>query len=267
MTDEHPPESPRPGIPEEDGNREQIVAEALDDALAHASALATDLSDELGAVDDPNAPRRSIQRHNTNVTDPNSSSNLDAELADLQQLVDTTSHEISGEPDSAAGASKATEKNVRPTKTGFTGERVASTPNQNEPGSETAPRLFGSSSDPDTSKRQPSPGVVGTGLLGVVDPDKPRSEEGQAAESRADRPAGAQRGVSLSAPEAFKRSVQAAAARVTPFAAGLALLAVRLLERIDGPVGGVGSPVRRAVGWMALATLGTASIVYLVSLF
>jgi hypothetical protein len=45
------------------------------------------------------------------------------------------------------------------------------------------------------------------------------------------------------------------------------LQAVRILEKMDEPVSGMGQSVRRLIGWVAIATFGTSVVVYVISIF
>jgi hypothetical protein len=107
------------------------------------------------------------------------------------------------------------------------------------------------------------PGVVGTGMLGVIGspPDERDQSESQSQDGSQQQPA--------SAIDAQPRpSTIARMARLAePAAMNACQSAARILERIDRPLTFLGPRTRTLLGWLALATLATAAIVYLVALF
>ncbi len=116
---------------------------------------------------------------------------------------------------------------------------------------------------------QGKPGVVGTGMLGVVGstppppngtPDKDVSAvvNGEGADSQGDGEDNAA-GASVARPSLR--------ARLTPFAFQATNCIVTLLAKIDQPLKPIGPRVRLIAGWAALATFGTALVVFLVALF
>jgi hypothetical protein len=61
-------------------------------------------------------------------------------------------------------------------------------------------------------------------------------------------------------------TLRMAASRLSPRIAVLGNRIVTLLEAIDRPVTGINGSVRRAIGWLAIATIGVSLVVYMVSL-
>ena len=61
-------------------------------------------------------------------------------------------------------------------------------------------------------------------------------------------------------------ALQTAASRLSPRVAVLGDRIVTLLEVIDRPVAGISAGVRRAIGWVAIATIGVSLVVYVLSL-
>jgi len=65
----------------------------------------------------------------------------------------------------------------------------------------------------------------------------------------------------------FKKLVQLLGLRLSPTAAAACDKAVTVLEVADRPMGRVGGRVRYIIGWLAVATVGTSIVVYILSLF
>ncbi len=61
-------------------------------------------------------------------------------------------------------------------------------------------------------------------------------------------------------------AVRSAAARLSPPVLAVSERVVNILEVADRPLGRVGDSVRRVIGWVAIATVGTSVIVFLYSL-
>ncbi len=120
---------------------------------------------------------------------------------------------------------------------------------------------------------QTKPGVVGTGMLHqVVKPTK-EAESGVSDETPANATPKAQNPLVRIARRVLVSLLQRCKqiGPVKPLLMRAAYWvcdkAVFVLEKIDKPVSGVGDLIRRVVGWVAVATLGTSAIVYIISLF
>lgn len=283
MTDELPPNQPQPDA-SNGADSELVSAEDLDDVLSQAASLATELSSELGAPDDT---FDSSGSGNAPPIRKEAPADLDRELDDLQQLVATAGEELDDEPTSPSDADGPdTNPPVPESKASSSGETFDVTdfmseltepkeadatpdkPAQQQP--EKSPMKPSESTAEDgrqtTSVHMPKPGVVGTGMLGVVGTG-PTTEAMKDESSATVEDEAADDASPPSMAEKSLRIVREAGSRLSPLALRLGLQGVRILERIDTPVRRVSQPIRRLVGWVAIATLGTATIVFLVSLF
>lgn len=282
MTDELPPDQPQPDAPN-GADSELVSADELDEVLSQAAALATDLSSELGVTDgtpdssgSPDAP--AIRKE--------APADLDRELNDLQQLVATAGEELNDEPASpndpggpdthpqafkSERSSSGDSYDVPDFMSEFTEPQQpdAAPDESRQPQSKPPPVNPSESTSESASQTKsvhiPKPGVVGTGMIGVVGtaPPTPAVKDESPAIVK-DDPAD-----DASPPSIAKKSrriAREAGSRLSPLALRLGLQGVRVLERIDRPIRGVSRPVRRLIGWIAIATLGTATIVFLISL-
>lgn len=267
-----PPDRRPPDFPEET-DPDLVDAEELDDVLAAASSLATELSGELGAADTgPSSANPSPNARPRDGVDDSTSASLDAELSDLQGLISTASDEINGGSDAITDKGEprgdvpdfmAEFTRPGPEESRLETENVNNSPSL--PGASTN-QMDHEDSTPDLT-RTLRPGVVGTGMIGSIASGKDASDKERAAAESPEESSETGADESTDRVEVSKRIARTATTRLRPVAVGLALRGVRLLERLDGPVSGVAASVRRAIGLMAIATLGTAVIVYLVSLF
>ena len=100
------------------------------------------------------------------------------------------------------------------------------------------------------------PGTVSTGMLGVVE----SATEPVAAEPTPPGEPGRVAALARGALDTLRT-------RASPIGLRVGNHGVRLLEIMDRPFGRIGEPIRRIVGWVAIATCGTSTIAYLISLF
>ena len=256
MTDDPSSKQPQPDLPG-DADSGLLSAKELDEVLAQASSLATDLSEQVGDADGPGRAQA------------NAPADLDTELKEMEQLASTMNSELGGGSGTTNGDSASDESAVPEFMSEFM-EPQEPTASASESDSTSA---SGSSGDgagnaTPTIAVTPRPGVIGTGLIGVVgtpppaaaeQAEKPPAEEIEETEETEESPP-SRLGKSL---EVFK----SAGARVSPLVCGVGLQAVRVLEKIDEPVSGMSQSVRRLIGWVAIATLGTSAVVYAISLF
>lgn len=110
------------------------------------------------------------------------------------------------------------------------------------------------------------PGIVGSGKIGVVGTHtvSPKVDASAPMETP-DEPAEAD-----DTPQRFAgmaNVIRGAATHLSPTVLAGCERAVNLLELIDRPLGRIGDPVRRLIGWVAIATIATSLLVFLYSLF
>jgi len=272
MSDPFPPNSnspaPRGKGPADNSERE------LDEILARAASLANDLGNEIGAIPtdaEPTGPASGDRRLDSREL------NLDTELDELDRLVASAAGDLAA--DNAAGA------NAPPPATGdlpdFMREfmQPASTslafsepmPPQDSTRSPSAfnqsqidddvPHVGRSITGGSAKLSLPSkPGVVGTGMLGVV--GTPALDPIEAVPSDAATvPAS---GENRFGPPTTRNAAPAVLSRIGCSACDVA---IRVLEKFDRPLASMGMGLRRLAGWFALATLATALIVYTIALF
>lgn len=273
MADEHSPEQPASDSP--GGEDISFVADKdLDDVLAQAAGLAADLSRELGAGEDPS-------ESTDGLTAPGGGEDRQADLDATPQDIDQPAQRNVAESDPAPAPSPddpgsdspdavpdfmaefTQEEDSPETAPTESQERAA---NSQEP--VTPPSAVGS---PANQALRPGgsakPGIVGTGMLGVVGTVSPAP-----AVSNPAPPPGAPSGQTNTASETSESpkiasSLRQAVALASPLVWSVCDRALSLLELIDRPLAKLGSSIRRAIGWLAIATAGTALVAYLISLF
>jgi hypothetical protein len=245
MTDEPSSKQPQPDMPG-DADSGLLTAKELDEALAQASSLATDLSDQVGDAD------------GSGQDQTNAPADLETELEEMERLASTTSSELVGGAGTTNGDSASDESAIPDFMSEFM-EPLEPPVSVSESDSTYVP---GSTDDgAPTVATTPRPGVIGTGLIGVVGTPPPaRAEhvEESPVEIREIPPS--KLGKSLAV---FKW----VGAWMGPSVCRVGLRAVRVLEKLDEPVSGMSQPVRRLIGWVAIATLGTSVVVYAISFF
>jgi len=247
MTDDPSSNQLQPDLPG-DADAGLLSAQELDEVLAQASSLATDLSEQVGKADEPGRAQA------------NAPADLDTELKEMEQLASTMDAELGGGVGTMKGDSASAKSAVPDFMSEFM-EPQQPTTSANESHSSSAPGSSGNAAP--TVAPTPRPGVIGTGLIGVVGTSPP------AIAKKAEKPLVEEIEETEEAPpsrpgrklEVFK----SIGARVGPLVSGVGLQAVRVLEKIDEPVSGMSQPVRRMIGWAAIATLGTSVVVYAIS--
>ena len=271
MAGQQPPDQPSPDPTEGTGPTPPTEAD-LDDVLVKASLLAEELSEEVGAPDEPHsAPDASETPSETAaVTD------IDAELQELERLVASTSEQFreSDEPDALAPVPPPDQQSV---------DQEAE---RNSPNSAAGPTYpngdFDDFSDlraPPAPSAQTLPAPGGSSdPAGPAESEDPSRETGTtkmkdsaAAEAGSTGHVTAT-GTSLAANEpdlisrvlSFLRRI---ASRLSPLALAVCTRIISSLEVVDRPFDRIGDTVRRLIGWIAIATIGTATLVFLYSLF
>lgn len=285
MSEELPPDQPPSDSPQ-GGDAEFVSEKELDEVLAHASDLANELSEEVGA---PNDSADAGGARDEEARAAASPPGLDAELVELQQLVERTSKELDAAQErpecesTSSGDASAPTAEAEPPANGYSvpdfmaeftqteeppksGGRAPEPSGEAEQPPTASGPVGGDRSGPQPEQRPaPRPGVVGTGMIGVVGtvhpkvsdaetPSVPMPDEQVDPETQPS-PAGG-----------WAHRIRAGATRLPPIVLSVCACAVHLLEQIDRPFARLGHKVRRVIGWIAVATVGTSLIVYLLSL-
>lgn len=291
MTSE--PEPDQPSSEPSDGADSGLVPEKeLDDILVEASSLAVELSNEVGEA---NGPAETPQHRPASDEVVKLPQDLDAELSDLERLVaaaggevnetQPTDGEIASEtpdepPPEASPGSEAEipDKDAPPADDGAIPDFMSefTRPKEHADIEPPAPKAVADRKTPpdaggeDGGSSRPAPvskpGVVGPGIVGVVDtPDllsmglAPEQDElDTAIEGDA---SGSTRAAALN------NLLRGAATQLSPVALAACKRAVTSLEAVNRPFDRLGDPIRGMLGWLAIATMGTALIVLLISLF
>lgn len=294
MTDESSSDQP---LSDSDGANSGgfTTEDELDQILADAASLASDLSIELGEVEtneeasaqpaeEPAQPiEEPVQSTEDAASSGDISAQLDAELAALENLVADTSAELgdSSEPspvesktstaqtttETPAAQSDASTQPADPDhadedSAGGATDADGSTPGaaqESQTSTKTEDQADEAASENDTKKEKktklivssPRPGVVGTGMLGVVTSEGVEDDKEEQGPPR---------------PE----WVEKLEAKVLPVALAACQKGVNILEKIDSPLSNkiqLSEQVRMIVGWAAIATIGTSLLIYIISFF
>lgn len=323
--DEQPPDQPKSDSPENTGSG-LISEDELEAALAEASSLASDLSEQVGADDTPaepagsdEKPAASTESHEkpaapadtgeTQAQPDDLPADLDAELGELERLIAVAESDIGEPPDateaapspqnSAAGsdepaslagepASAADEpaaasdapvtprddsdipdfmdELTRPAEPAAEGAEPQPAPSKPTASAGNKPQGERDAAGPSGAAVSPKPGVVGTGTVGVVGTVSQQPEADTVEEaSTADEPTGPSS--TMDNIRKIPQVIRVASTRLAPHVLTGCERGVTLLEWIDRPLARISQPIRRPLGWVALATTGTACILYLYSLF
>jgi len=261
----------------------------LDDVLSQATTLASSLKEEIGET---GGRAESAAPDPMTEVKTSTSDTVECELRELERLVASASEEVGANvTDAAPGGS--TPPTDAADDTALPESPAASVPETAKPRSvpdfmseftaaEAPPEVkeparFPRSETVETARvadstktgagagaaRATRPGVVGTSTLqtGHAPPDDVADERCERPESDTERSEPGAR--KATAGDALRAFVQ----RLAPVGFALCAKGVGLLESIDRPLGRIGAAPRILLGWLAVATLGTASIVYLVSLW
>jgi hypothetical protein len=258
MTDEQSPDSDSTDSNNgaaASGNADQD----LDAALAEAASLSAALS--AGVGDTENQTKEDQVEPAASQADE-VARNLDAELAEMEQLLETSSSDLGAESPEEEGEPAASAPATQETPA-FMAEFT-----QPEPGGDEQRPSTPSAPDEPTARAgtPPNVGVVGTGKIGVV------GQGGSAApQTRPIPPGPGPTPLAESFEETHTEPKSNPLRSITDRLSTVVLPAcehcTRLLEILDKPTGGVSKEARRIIGWIALATLGTAVFVFLTPLF
>lgn len=341
MTDEQPPDEGSPNSPDRT-DADRVSEEELDEVLSQASALALDLSEEVGTAEQ--APPHTHPRADLSGP-PDVHADLDAELRELEKLVAETGAEIDSDSDEtgveapqpgdrtqtraatasdtpgtpssdhsdtpdgsdsteAAPAAPPSDLQVPDFMAEFTQPEESAGP---EPPESSPPAVTEDASVPDempdfmselTQPSEPSSEAAGPLESSVKDATGPPSRDVDRLDDQRPAPSmpdnnrqrasgdspilqewGEPRATVLEEEESTGRSlgadtaaklrelVRLATARLSPLANTTCDRVVTLLEVVDRPMARVGGRIRYVVGWLAVATVGTSLVVYILSLF
>ena len=270
MTRENPPKQPSGGGPggEKPGG---ILDQALDVILAEAAALTNELARQVGTAVEPEPPETPAARPAPGADEL---VDLEAELGELERLV---AGEGGGDPEIPAPADQAEpQASTDPSAAvpDFMSEFTKpAAPEDSKPSADAGPPAAPEDSKPSADAgpptadaapgpvvKSPKPGVVGTNDIADADQDT-SPETDTPPEEPEPTPA------PLSKAALARKIVGGIALRLTERLTGVGEGVVKLLELIHQQIPALDHTIRRVVGWVALATMGTSMIVFLLSLF
>lgn len=281
--------TPNPFSPDPTGGtgREEVSAEELDALLAEASALASEISNDLGEPGEEMEaePRESTEGEQSLPEPIGLTDGVDTQLQRIDGFVAEARSELGASPEppeeptkSDQAPSPASEERALPAFMDDLTSPVddSASPAAEDPGNPSAefhepePRRIAARQSVPPEPETPDPPVwaeapavsdplaEGSGPA-PNGPPQPIPHE----KMSADEP------TLPGAPLSTDRvgAIHRAAARLSAVALGLCNCGVQLLEMMDRPVRRLGPGPRHAIGWLAIATLGTSFIVFAVSLF
>ncbi|MFH1109527.1 MAG: hypothetical protein V1790_10075 [Planctomycetota bacterium] len=259
MSDQPPPDRAS-SDPSKQAAWDSVSETELDAVLSHAASLAADLSKQLQSNGNPAAPPETAP--STPLEDPQR--DLDAELQQLEQLVDAAAAQVQAVDDAApASPAPAPTESVPDFMSEFTVPPASSDAAADDLSASTsADDLMADLVDhrQERARTAAGPGksaVVGSRIVGVVGgtvdmpPVAPKPVKPSPAEAEPDpRPSTKPR----------------LAERFGPPILSLLDRFVTLLELIDRPLAHIGSRVRRIVGWIAVAMIAASIVVFVRSI-
>lgn len=257
--DQTPPE--QPSREPQDGSGSELISEQeVTEVLAEASKLACELARQLDGEEATPVPPAQADILSE-------SPNVDQQLDDVDALLAITSDELSEAP---------TDKDAEPQLVPGGEEEVPAVPNfmdeftqpvgESDDASDSMKQPVGDAvadaMKHDGAQAGPRPGVVGTGIVGVATDISPEPQI--VAE---DEPVAVLRGIiALKVREHLGKLASLAVSTGKGILARLfpvADRAVGVLEKTDRPFTWIKEPIRRGIGWLAIATLGTSVFVFL----
>lgn len=293
MADNPQPNAP---LPDPDGAGGEVVSEDdLDALLVEASQLASEISGEVGEVqadatplsDENQLESESAENEPSDLSPSLSGEDIDSQLENLDRLVDESQSEIGTptEPDvaevpsdmpSGDASTSEVDRNDLPLADDLDAKNAIST----DTGDSTAaseddlPDFMQeftqpSNDSPQKSENQKTPDGAGpvpetSSAKSAHQPTTPKAsaESGEsirsAGQPATDR-AGRQKGLRL--------DISRLGHALSPMAIRVTEKAVSVLEVVNSPTQRIGIGIRTAVGWLAIATIGTSVLVFLTSLF
>lgn len=267
MTDD-PSSDPTPADPGDPMGSEMISESELDDVLAQASSLAADLSEEIGQDAEPRAAgAASIDGYAEDAS-------VEVGLEELERLVASTREEVEGAeaPEGDAPSEKPADLAVPDFMSEFTDPAPPADAADGPDAASPTPSVAAPAKDSSVIS-DPSLGIVATGTikketpaepLGVVGTPSPATTEDSSAPA-VDEPA--DEGETEPAVSRRAAIVQALTAKAGPILFMVCDRSVSVLEKIDRPLQRIGQVPRRLIGWLAIATLGTSLLAFIVSAF
>ncbi len=262
--DQTPPE--QPSREPSDGLESGVISEQeVADVLAEASKLASELARQLDGEEATPAPAVAA------ALTPESPK-VDEQLDDVDALLAITSDELSEAPtppdESAEPRLEITPEEAAQAVPGFMAEYTHPENESDDATGSAEGSPAGAGADTQLAyqaRTGPKPGVVGTGPVGVATGETPEpqpvaSGEPVAVALRRRVPNLREQFAKLA--KLVVPAVQAILARLLPVADRV----VGVLEKTDRPFTWMKEPIRRMIGWLAIATLGTSVFVFFWSL-
>jgi len=283
--------TPTPSGPN-DAQLGAVTEQELDNLLSRASTLAADASQQVGVPESP--PGAPLPPSPAEL-----SATLDDELSRLDGLVTSAASEVGAEsasvnmdsqpgvdaapraadstgaaatrgvpdfmmeftaPASEAPSKGSTSTEAPPARTPSPASTARRAPEPAPAGGPPDPKSAHSGAPTATSAPPASPltataksGIVGTGMLGVVSTTKPQSETAAVNGTTAE--------VGNEGAGTGSGSSKGGLAKLMSLALGIV---VRVLDVVDRPFARLGDGLKDIIGWIALATLGTALVVYMI---
>lgn len=267
MTQEQPPNPPPTGTPGDKGPDPNLEQE-LDDLLSRASALAADLSKELGPPE--GSSRRTPP---TPVADDQpSAQKIEAGFSELDQLVTQTKREVVGDATEPTDASESTPYYVPDFMAEFTQPEAAPAAEPSRPSA--ASQVKSAPPPPPPSAGVPKATSSKPGVIGTATTRPPGGPARTTATPTDTSPS--EHGASAALGDATHTSGESPAtgkpgpSRLTQTVSKTALSAARTgvagLEWLDRPFRAVGPEMRRVLGLLSLATIGVSLILLVLSL-
>lgn len=240
------------GVPAED---------ELDDLLAQACSLADTVSHETGTGQDASPPPLNPAGDGTAALSPSDDeapdhpeqvglTNVDEQLAELDDLVAETSELLGQGEDRAGDATPQPESDA-------TENLITPDPTESAPEIQSADSASSSEvaepAVPAKPPATPSSSIAADSAAGIV---KARTKDAATEEDGA-------AGVDASGGVAMGRYLRP----LEPVVVLLCEAGVKLLELMDRPFARLGATARRGIGWLAIATFATAILSLIISLF
>lgn len=260
----------------------EMVSESdLDDVLSQASSLAAELSEEIGVDAGSPAPAAA------SIDDDTADVSVEVGLEELERLVAATREEVDGDAPAADPPNSEPEDLAVPDfMSEFTEPEPPSSDEPEAPGEpdaaeespplpafdEPIPTTTTASNDAQIVS-DPSLGIVATGTVKKEAPPEPLGVVGTPSPEVVEDPASPEaddsEGEASEEPTVSKRAalVQTVVGKAGPLLFMVCDRGVSLLEKIDRPIQRLGQQPRRLIGWLAIATLGTSLLAFIVSVF
>ncbi|MCH8241314.1 MAG: hypothetical protein IH897_01735 [Planctomycetes bacterium] len=278
-------------LPDPEGTGGEVVSEDdLDALLVEASQLASEISGEVGGAQTDATP---LSAENQLESDPSDLSSLncddiDSQLTNLDRLVDESQSEI-GAPtlpiaadvpsDSPPGDASTSE--VDRSDLSIAGDPDAEDASSKNTGDSTAPSevdlpdFMQEFTQPASDSTQRSENLWRSDLsepasetLAVSPALQPATQEAKAKSDEFAQSTGQAAATDHAGrKEGMRLLIMRLSHALSPIAFRATDKAVSVLEVVNSPTQRIGGGIRTAVGWLAIATIGTSVLVFLTSLF